>query len=128
MRVIHNMRRGYNILLKLSLYKVMRLMRVTLHKMRIFADKERTYNDSYKDLNYIVSEEYSNTETFKDIVEESDDQSWLYEDLEGPNDDVFDETSHKRTEGPPNDVGWYTDLDGDNELISLKGSSDEEDD
>ncbi|KAL7176505.1 hypothetical protein ACSBR2_029937 [Camellia fascicularis] len=97
------------------------------------ADEVKTYSDSSKDFDYIVSEEYSNTNTSEDSAEESDDQSWLYEDLEGPNGDIFDETSHRRTEGPPptvneaDNVGWYTDPDDDNELISLKGSPDEED-
>ena len=54
--------------------------------------------------------------------------------LEGPNDNIFDETSHRRTEGPPpkvnlpDDVGWYLDVDDDDELLSLKGSSDKADD
>lgn len=97
-------------------------------------DEDRTGSDDSEDLDYIVSEEYSDTVTSEDSAEESDDQSWLYEDLEGPNDDIFYETSHRRTEGPPakvnlpGDVGWYSDVDDDNELNSLKGSSDETDD
>jgi len=97
------------------------------------ADEEGTYSDDSEDLDYIVSEENSNTETSKGSGEESDDQSWLYEDLKGPNDDIFDETSRRRTKGRPptvnqvGDVGWYSDFDDDDELISLKGSSNEED-
>ncbi|KAL7202554.1 hypothetical protein ACSBR1_034095 [Camellia fascicularis] len=97
------------------------------------ADEERTYNDDSEDLDYIVSKENSNTETSEDSAEKSDDQSWLYKNLEGLNDYIFDETSHRRTEGPPptvnqeDDASWYLDPNDDDELISLKGSSDEED-
>ncbi|XP_028052883.1 prostatic spermine-binding protein-like [Camellia sinensis] len=104
------------------------------------ADEKRTDSNDSQDLDYIVSEEYSDTETSEDSAKENDDQSWMYEDLGGPNDDIFYETSHRKTKGPPppkvnipDDVGWYSDVDDDDdddddELISLKGSSDEGDD
>ncbi|KAF7149666.1 hypothetical protein RHSIM_Rhsim02G0065400 [Rhododendron simsii] len=79
--------------------------------------------------NYVASEE--------DNDEVSDDDSSMYEDLEAPDDDIFEVNSHRRVAEQPQpqptnadvntDEKWYSDLE-DEENLSLKGSSDEEGD
>ncbi|KAG5544094.1 hypothetical protein RHGRI_016740 [Rhododendron griersonianum] len=69
-----------------------------------------------------------------DSDSESDDASWLYEGLEGPDDDIFDINSHNRVNEQPRsnvqqvdeEANWYSEPENDDELKSLKGSDDDE--
>ncbi|KAG5546978.1 hypothetical protein RHGRI_012869 [Rhododendron griersonianum] len=82
-----------------------------------------------EDSDYVASEE--------DNDEVSDDASWMYEDLEGPDDDIFEVNSYRKVGEQPQpqptnadvntDEKWYSDPE-DEDNLSLKGSSDEEGD
>ncbi|KAF7143948.1 hypothetical protein RHSIM_Rhsim05G0109600 [Rhododendron simsii] len=101
-----------------------------------WARKECDLSDAdSEDSDYIASEE--DNDEISDDDEVSDDASWMYEDLEGPEDDIFEVNSHRRVDEQPQpqptntdvntDEKWYSNPE-DEENLSLKGSSDEEGD
>ncbi|KAG5540314.1 hypothetical protein RHGRI_020523 [Rhododendron griersonianum] len=88
-----------------------------------------------EDSDYVASEE--DNDEVSDDDEVRDEASWMYEDLEGPDDDIFEVNSHRKVGEQPQpqptnadvdiDEKWYSDPE-DEENLSLKGSSDEEGD